>query len=63
MSDIKPLMTIPEAAAVLNITANHMYRLIRAGSVPCVHIGRYVRLRPADVERALENGWLDTTKS
>lgn len=52
----EPLMTIPEAAAVLGIKDHRLYYLIRAGSFPSVRIGRFIRLRPDDVKRALAEG-------
>ncbi len=45
MSSTEPLLlTIPEAARVLGISASHAYLLARSGDLPTVRIGRSVRI-------------------
>lgn len=34
-----PTLTVPEAAALLSISPEHLYRLIRTGSFPAVRMG------------------------
>ncbi len=48
---LKPLLTISGLADVLGISEKTARRLIWAGRIPCVRIGRVVRLDPADVSR------------
>lgn len=53
-----PSYTVPEAAALLSISQEHLYRLIRAGAFPAVPMraglegGKYV-VAAADVEEFL----------
>jgi|SRR5581483_11505747 len=53
-----PTYTVPEAAALLSVSSEHLYRLIHADAFPAVHMtlggnnGRYV-VPAATVERLL----------
>lgn len=47
------LLRIPEAAANLNISEKTVRRLITAGTLQVVRIGRLIRIQPAEVERFL----------
>jgi excisionase family DNA binding protein len=53
-----PTYTVPEAAALLSVSSEHLYRLIHADAFPAVHMalagnnGRYV-VPAAAVERLL----------
>lgn len=49
----KVLLTVPEAAARLSLSRATTYQLVRRGDLPCVRVGRTVRV-PA---RALE-AWI-----
>jgi excisionase family DNA binding protein len=45
------LLTPDEAAAALNVPASWLMAEARAGRVPHVKLGRYVRFPPAELER------------
>ncbi len=49
------LFTIPEAASELKVSRSAIYRLITAGQLKAVHIGRSVRIRREELERFLES--------
>jgi excisionase family DNA binding protein len=51
-----PLLTIAEAAAILNVSGRTVRRLIASKAIPAVWIGRSVRLRPRDIERLIAKG-------
>lgn len=46
-------MTVGEVAAVLRVSTMTVYRLINAGELPAVRIGRSFRLRQEDFDRYL----------
>jgi excisionase family DNA binding protein len=46
-------LTVAEVAAVLRVSTMTVYRLINAGQLPAVRIGRSFRLREDDLERYL----------
>ncbi|MGH9108275.1 MAG: helix-turn-helix domain-containing protein [Acidimicrobiales bacterium] len=46
-------MTVSEVAAVLRVSAMTVYRLINAGELPAVRIGRSFRVREQDFDRYL----------
>ena len=43
-------LTVAEVALALKVSERTIRRLIADGSLPAVHIGRSVRIRPADLE-------------
>lgn len=45
----KFLLTIKEAAERLSMSERELYRVIKRGELPAVHIGRMVRVHTADV--------------
>jgi excisionase family DNA binding protein len=49
------LLTPEELAARWSVPKSHIYRLARAGAVPTVRLGKYVRVHPAAIE-AFERG-------
>jgi excisionase family DNA binding protein len=55
-SSLKPLLTVSEAATILNVSGRTVRRLIASGAIPALSIGRSVRLRPRDVGRLIANG-------
>jgi excisionase family DNA binding protein len=55
-SRLEPLLTIGQTAAILNLSARTVRRLITSGSIRAVWIGRSVRLRPRDIERLIAEG-------
>jgi excisionase family DNA binding protein len=48
---VEQLLTIRSFADVLGISEKTARRLVWTGRIPCVRIGRVVRLDPADVSR------------
>ena len=48
-------VTVPVAAHILGVTRKAVYHMVRSGSLPCVRIGGYVRLR-RDVLDAVTRG-------
>lgn len=49
-------MTTEEVIAYLRVNARTVYRLIRAGSLPAVRVGRQWRIRREDLDRWLDAG-------
>ena len=45
----EPLMTIRGSADALDVSTRTVSRLIAAGTLPAVRIGRLVRIRPVDL--------------
>ncbi len=45
----EPLLTAAEAAYMLHISRTRLYRLIRSGQLPVLHLGRMVRFVPQDI--------------
>lgn len=50
------LLSVPEAAVKLAVKPTHLYELIRRDRFPAVEVGKYVRVRSADVEEAQRKG-------
>jgi excisionase family DNA binding protein len=46
-------MTVSEVAAVLRVSTMTVYRLINAGKLPAVRIGRSFRVREEELDRYL----------
>ena len=46
-------VTVAEVANMLRVSNMTVYRLIQAGSIPAVRVGRSYRLREDDVDRYL----------
>lgn len=36
--------TVPEVAEILRVPKLHVYRLVREGKLPAIHVGRFVRI-------------------
>jgi len=51
---VEPLLTMAEAAALLNVPKGYVGELGRRGELPRVRLGKYVRFRAADVR-----AWID----
>lgn len=43
-------MTVAEVAQLMRVSTMTVYRLIKAGELPAVRVGRSYRLRPDDVD-------------
>ena len=46
-------MTVGEVASVLRVSSMTVYRLINAGELPALRIGRSLRVRSEDLDRYL----------
>jgi excisionase family DNA binding protein len=46
-------VTVAEVAGVLRVSNMTVYRLIQAGQLPAVRVGRSYRIRESDVDRYL----------
>jgi len=46
-------MTVAEVAQLMRVSTMTVYRLIKAGELPAVRVGRSYRLRPSDVDHYL----------
>ena len=51
-----PLMTVAEVADVLRVSNMTVYRLIKAGELPALRIGKNYRIREHDLETYLATG-------
>jgi excisionase family DNA binding protein len=49
------LLTVPQVAARLGVAKSFVYELARTGRLPCVHVGRYVRVDSRAVDSWLED--------
>jgi excisionase family DNA binding protein len=52
------LLTAKEMAARLSVPESKVRSDARTGRIPCVMVGRYMRFRPSEVERAFSCGRL-----
>jgi excisionase family DNA binding protein len=46
-------MTVAEVAATMRVSNMTVYRLIKAGDLPALRVGRSYRVRESDVEKYL----------
>ena len=51
----EPLLTVGEVAAIMRVSNMTVYRLIKAGQLSAIRVGKNYRLRRADVERYLND--------
>ncbi|MBA2726084.1 MAG: helix-turn-helix domain-containing protein [Actinobacteria bacterium] len=51
--------TVAEVARQLRVSNMTVYRLVKAGQLPAVRVGRGYRIREQDVIRYLENRYMD----
>jgi excisionase family DNA binding protein len=52
---IRPLLTVPQVANELQISARTVWRWVASGALPCVRLGRTVRIHP-DALSAVKRG-------
>jgi excisionase family DNA binding protein len=50
-------LTVAEVASLLRVSTMTVYRLIKAGDLAAVRVGRSYRLREDDVDRYLARGY------
>jgi excisionase family DNA binding protein len=55
----EPPLTLPEAAAYLNVSQRFMRRLIAERRIAFYKLGRFVRFRVADLDRFLSSGRIE----
>jgi len=48
-------VTVSEVASLLRVSNLTVYRLVQAGALPAVRVGRSYRIREEDVDRYLAN--------
>jgi excisionase family DNA binding protein len=48
---LQPLLTVKEVARRLAVSESKAYDLVARGEIPCVELGRNVRVSEADLER------------
>lgn len=51
-----PFLTVAEVAAMLRVSNMTVYRLINAGAMASVRIGKSYRIEEAEVDRYLRHG-------
>ena len=52
----KKFLRVGEVASRLDVTASHLYALIKCGKVGAVYIGHSVRIPPEEAESLLREG-------
>lgn len=52
-------MTVAEVATLMRISTMTVYRLIKAGDIPAVRVGKSYRIREDDVDRFLANRYTE----
>ncbi|HEY7439659.1 MAG TPA: helix-turn-helix domain-containing protein [Acidimicrobiia bacterium] len=50
----RDLLTVREVADVMRVSTMTVYRLIKAGEIPAIRVGKHLRLRQEDVALYLE---------
>jgi excisionase family DNA binding protein len=60
---LPPLLAVAEGANLLRISQRFVRLLILRGQLPCVRLGRRVLLRRCDLDRVIESGGLESTRS
>ena len=53
-------LTVAEVAAMLRVSNMTVYRLINAGSLPAVRVGKSYRITEQDVDRYLQQSYTET---
>ena len=48
------LLTVPEVARLTGLGVSHVWRLVAAGRLPVVKVGRSTRIRRDDLERFID---------
>jgi excisionase family DNA binding protein len=48
------LLTVREVATAMRVSTMTVYRLIRAGSLPAIRVGKHFRIRTRDLDDYLE---------
>ena len=56
------LLTTKEVLAYLRVTHKTIYRLVKAGRIPCAQIGRHWRFRRSEIDAWLATGGTKTVR-
>ena len=48
------LLTVRELQQLLKLGRNTVYELLRSGEIPCVRLGKQIRIRRVDVDAYLQ---------
>lgn len=52
-------LTVQEVADLMRVSSMTVYRLIKAGDLPAVRVGRSFRVREEDVDRYLDSRYTE----
>ena len=55
-NEIPKLLKADEVAETLNIGRSTVYQMLRRNEIPCIRIGRAVRVRQEDLESFIDQG-------
>ncbi len=55
----RDFLTVGEVARQLRVSNMTVYRIVKAGQLPAVRVGRGYRIREMDVQRYLEQRYMD----
>lgn len=58
-----PLLTVAEVADLLRVSNMTVYRLIKAGDIPAIRVGKNYRIRQADLDSYLDGGVVQTEQA
>jgi excisionase family DNA binding protein len=53
---VGPVLTVSEVADTLRVSSMTVYRLVKAGELPALRIGKNIRIRATDLEGYLASG-------
>jgi excisionase family DNA binding protein len=53
---LDPLLTVAQAASILNVSMRTVRRLIASGAIRVVRINHLVRVKPREIEKLIARG-------
>lgn len=56
-------LTVTEVAQVMRVSKMTVYRLIHAGELPAIRVGKSFRVPQGAVEQLLDVTWVDSTQT
>lgn len=60
---VGPVLTVAEVADALRVSTMTVYRLVNAGELPALRIGKNIRIRARDLEAYLEDGTVERDRA
>lgn len=54
MAEGQKLLTFVEVAELLSVKPDHLYELVKRGTIKAIHVGRLLRFRREEVKEFLE---------